>query len=196
MMARVPVNISDVEDEGLDWGKDHSDEEFEFNKISDVNNMRDLTPMAWERKDEHYDAYDSIASVLSSFDQYGTDLLSNQRQLLHGLDRSVGSSICIYGRVAVATPVCNIICKCLSSNCVECKKQHDKSSIKTNEIIFIADSGASATFIYDINDFSEYEKLLVPGEAHTANEGKPLKIVDKGTIFMRHEVHTGLWVNI
>ena len=63
-----PINISDVEDEALDWGKDHSDKEFEFNKTSDANNMRDLTPMAWERKDEHYNAYDSIAlSVLSSF---------------------------------------------------------------------------------------------------------------------------------
>ena len=81
------------------------------------------------------------------------------------------------------------------SNCVECKKKN-KSSIKTNEIIFIADSGASATFMYDINDFSKYEKLPVPSEAHTANEGKPLKIVGKGTVFMRHEVCTGLWVNI
>ena len=48
----------------------------------------------------------------------------------------------------------------------------------------------------DINDFSEYERLLIAGEAHTANEGKPLKIVGKGTIFVKHEVYTGLWVNI
>ena len=48
----------------------------------------------------------------------------------------------------------------------------------------------------DINDFSEYEKLLVASEAHIANEDKPLKIVGKGTIFMRHEVCTGLWINI
>ena len=113
------INVSNVEDEALDWGKDHSDKEFEFNKTSDVNNMRDLTPMAWERKDEHYDAYyDGIAlSVFSSIDQIGTDLLSNQGWLSHGLNRSVDSSICINGRVTVDTPVCNIICKCLSSNC-------------------------------------------------------------------------------
>ena len=119
-----------------------------------------------------------------------------QEWLPHRLDRSVGNSICIYGREAVATPVCNIISECLSSNCVKCKKRSNKSSVKTNEIVFIADSGALATFTYDINDFSKYEKLPVPGEVHTANEGKPLKIVGKGTIFMRHEVHTGIWVNI
>ena len=161
--------------------------------------MRGLTPMAWERRDKHYNAYkDNIAlSVFSSSGYIGTDLLSNQGQLPHRLDRSVGSSICIYSREAVATPVCNIICKCLSSNCAECKKNSsNKSSIKINKIIFIADSGALATFTYDINDFSEYEKLPVPREAHTANEGKPLKIVGKGTIFTRHEVHTGIWVNI
>ena len=140
--------------------------------------------------------YNGIApSVFSSIDQIGTDLLSNQGWLSHGLDRSVDSSICINGRVTVDTPVCNIICECLSSNCIECKKKN-KSSIKTNEIVFIADSGALATFTYDINDFSKYKKLPVPSEAHTANEGKPLKIVGKSTIFMRHEVCTGLWVNI
>ena len=100
--------------------------------------------------------------------------------LSHRLNRSVGSSICINGRVTVDTPVCNIICECLSSNCVEYKKQHNQSSVKTNEIIF---------FTYDINDFSKYEKLPVPSEAHTANEGKLLKIVGKGTIFVRHEVY-------
>ena len=175
----------------MDWGEDHLDEEFKFNKTSDVNNMRDLTPMAWERKDKHYNAYyNGIAlSVFSSINQYGADLLSNQGWLPHRLDRSVGSSVCISGRVTVDTPVCNIICECLSSNCVECKKQHDKSSVKTNKIVFIADSGALATFMYDINDFSQYKKLLIPGEAHTANEGKSLKIVGKDTIFMRHEVY-------
>ena len=191
-----PVDISDMEDEALDWGKDHSDEEFEFNKISDMNNMRDLTPMAWERKDKHYNAYyNGIApSVFFSIDHIGTNLLSNQGWLSYRLNRSVDSSICINGRVTIDTPVCNIICECLSSNCVECKKKH--KSIKTNKIVFIADSGTSATFMYDINDFSKYKKLLFPSEAHTANEGKPLKIVGKGTIFMRHEVCTGLWINI
>ena len=48
----------------------------------------------------------------------------------------------------------------------------------------------------DINDFSEYKKLLVAGEAHTANGGRPLEIVGKGIVFVKHEVHTGLWVNI
>ena len=139
------IDISDIEDEALDWGKDHSDEEFELNKTSDVNSMRDLTPMAWERKDKHYNAYYNgiTPSVFSSFDQNGTDSLSNQGWLPHGLDSSVCSSICINARVTVDTPVCNIICECLSSNCVECKKWHNKSSIKTNEIVFIADSGAS-----------------------------------------------------
>ena len=76
-----PVDISDMEDEALDWGKDHSDKEFKFNKTSDTNNMRNLTPMAWERKDKHYNAYyDGIApSVFSSINQFGTDLLFNQR---------------------------------------------------------------------------------------------------------------------
>ena len=41
-----PANVSDMEDKALDWGKDHSDEEFEFTKTSDANNMRDFTPMA------------------------------------------------------------------------------------------------------------------------------------------------------
>ena len=50
-----PINISNMEDEALDWDKDYLDEEFKFNKTSDANNMRDLTPMAWERKDKHYD---------------------------------------------------------------------------------------------------------------------------------------------
>ena len=41
-----PIDVSDVEDKALDWGEDHSDEEFSFDKPSDANNMRDLTPMA------------------------------------------------------------------------------------------------------------------------------------------------------
>ena len=156
--------------------------------------MRGLTSMAWKRRDKHYNAYkDNITpSVFSSSGYIGTDLLSNQRWLPYGLDRSVGSSICIYGREAVATSVCNIICKCLSSNYAKCKKTGTKSSVKSNEINFIADLGASATFTNNINDISEYKRLPVTSEAHTANESKSLKIVGKGTIFMRHGVHTSL----
>ena len=85
------IEVSDMEDEALDWGKEHLDKEFSFDKPSDANKMRGLTPMAWERRDKHYDAYeDNIApSVFSSSGYISTDLLSNQRQLPHGLDRSV-----------------------------------------------------------------------------------------------------------
>ena len=56
------TNGSDVEDEALDWSEDYLDKEFKFTKTSDANNMRGLTPMAWERRDEHYNAYeDNIA---------------------------------------------------------------------------------------------------------------------------------------
>ena len=89
-----------MEDEALDWGEDYLDEEFLFNKPSDANNMKGLTPMAWD----HYDAYkDNITpSVFSSSGYISTDLLSNQGWLPHQLDRSVGSSIYIYSREAVA----------------------------------------------------------------------------------------------
>ena len=58
----------------------------------------------------------------------------------------------------------------------------------TDEIEFIGDSGASATFTYDLSDFSEYRELNKSLEARTANKGVPLKIKGSGTVFLRHQV--------
>ena len=68
-----------------------------------------------------------------------------------------------------------------------------------NEIEFIGDSGASATFTYSLDDFIEYQKLDRSLEARTANKGVPLKILGKGTVLLHHKVEKGksviIWLN-
>ena len=55
-------------------------------------------------------------------------------------------------------------------------------------IEFIGDSGASATFTNNLNDFSEYRELDETFKAHTANKGVPLTIKGRGTVFLEHQV--------
>ena len=59
---------------------------------------------------------------------------------------------------------------------------------KSNEVEFIGDSGASATFTYNLNDFAEYTELDQGLEARTANKGIPLKIKGSGTMFLKHKI--------
>ena len=61
--------------------------------------------------------------------------------------------------------------------------------LNKDEIEFIGDSGASATFTYDLSNFSEYKELNESLEAWTANKGIPLKIKGSGTVFLRHQVN-------
>ena len=88
----------------------------------------------------------------------------------------------------------------MSANCTNCKKCKSNDPIgvakdlvrqallKKGEIEFIGDSGASATFTNDLNDFSEYKELNETFEAHTANKGVPLAIKGRGTVFLEHQV--------
>ena len=85
-------------------------------------------------------------------------------------------------------------------NCTNCKKYKSSDPIgvakdlvrwqllKKGEIEFIGDSGASATFTNDLNDFSEYKELDESFEARTANKGIPLPIKRRVTVFLEHQV--------
>ena len=135
--------------------------------------------------------YDHITPQVPflSFGFIGLLIIESQGQLCDGLV-DTSSRTCI----------CNLeINTSLSANCTKCKKcENDPMSIAKNlarrqvlnkdEIEFIGDSGASATFTYDLSDFSEYRELDESLEARTANKGVPLKIKGSGTVFLRHQV--------
>ena len=65
-----------------------------------------------------------------------------------------------------------------------------------NEVEFIGDTGASATFTFDKNDFTEYSELDRSLEARTANKGVPLQIKGSGTVSLKHKVSKGHTVTI
>ena len=119
-------------------------------------------------------AYDHISLQVPSlsFGILGLLIVEQQGQFCNGLVDS--SFICI----------CNLeINTSLSANCTNCKKCKSSDPIgvakdlvkwqllKKGEIEFIGDSGASATFTNDLNDFSEYKELDKSFEARTANKG-------------------------
>ena len=114
------------------------------------------------------------------------------------------------GRVE-STPFC--VCKLdtntslSTSSCSECEKCKQSATGKAkglvrdilashNEVEFIGDSGASATFTYDLSDFTEYHELNISLEARTANKGVPLQIKGSGTVFLKHKVSKGHTVTI
>ena len=136
----------------------------------------------------HY-AHISLQVPSLSFGIFGLLIVKQQRQFRNGLVDS--SFVCI----------CNTeINTSLSANCTNCKKCKSSNPIgvakdlvrqqllKKGEIEFIGDSGASATFTNDLNDFSEYKELDKSFEARTANKGVPLPIKERGTVFLEHQV--------
>ena len=123
--------------------------------------------------------YDHISPQVPSlsFGILGSLIVEQQGQLRNGLVDS--SFIC----------TCNIEANIsLSANCTNCKKCKSSNPIgvakdlvrwallKKGEIEFIGDSGASATFTNNLNDFSEYKELDEIGEAQTTNKGIPLAV--------------------
>ena len=88
----------------------------------------------------------------------------------------------------------------MSANCTNCKKCKSSDPIgvakdlvrqfllKKGEIEFIGDSGASATFTNNLNDFSEYKELDEKFKARTANKGAPLAIKGRGTVVLEHQM--------
>ena len=66
----------------------------------------------------------------------------------------------------------------------------DKLLTKKGEIEFIGDSGASATFTNNLDDFTEYTPFEAPSIARTANKGIPLEILGSGTIFLKHTINS------
>ena len=135
--------------------------------------------------------YDHISPQVPSlsFGLLGSLIVEQQGQFCNGLVDS--SYIC----------TCNVEANIsLSTNCTNCKKCKSSDPIgvvkdlvrrallKKGEIEFIGDSGASAPFTNDLNDFSEYKELDEIFEARTANKGIPLAIKGRGTVFLEHQV--------
>ena len=71
-----------------------------------------------------------------------------------------------------------------------------KDALNEDEIEFIGDSGASATFTPYLSDFTEYHELTTKLKAWTANKGIPLSIKGSGTVFMKHEIEKGKHITI
>jgi hypothetical protein len=59
-------------------------------------------------------------------------------------------------------------------NCANCKKE--------KQAVFIADTGASATFTFDKSDFTTYHKMK--GGVETADKRATLNIEGYGTVFV------------
>jgi hypothetical protein len=145
-------------------------------------------------------AYDSIAPQVPfhTFGFTGSLIIESQQGQFHdGLGRVNSTPACI----------CKIENISLSAqNCSECKKcKQDalskvrsivKDALNEDEIEFIGDSGASATFTPHLSDFTEYHELATKLEARTANKGIPLSIKGSGTVFLKHKIEKGKTVTI
>ena len=197
----TPPIVTNDEDEPLDWG---TDDERLYNALADDDidpfqmQKRPLTPSAFLDSDDDMGEpqgnspyYDHITPQVPflTFGFIGSLIIESQGQFCNGLDNT-STAVCIHN-LEINTS--------LSANCTKCKKcASDPMSVAKNlvrkqvlnkdEIEFIGDSGASATFTYDLSDFSEYKELDESLEARTANKGVPLKIKGSGTVFLRHQV--------
>ena len=196
-----PIVVSDG-DEPLDWG---TDKERLYDALADDNvdpyhmQKRPLTPSAFldsdvDEGDTHGNSpyYDHIGPQVPflTFGFIGLLIIESQGQFCNRLVDT-----------GIATCICNLeINTSLSATCAKCKKCSDdpmsvvkelarRQVLKKDEIEFIGDSGASATFTYDLNDFSEYKEPDEKLKARTANKGVPLKIKGSGTVFLRHQVN-------
>ena len=195
-----PSVVVSSRDEALDWGSDDGrlydalDEDIA--ESAGLEWQRPLTPMSFYDADNGMDIggdtrYDHISLQVPSlsFGIIGLLIVEQQGQFRNGLVDS--SFICISNIEA------NIS---LSANCTNCKKCKSSDPIgvvkdlvrqallKKGEIEFIGDLGASATFINNLNDFSEYKELDEMFEAQTANKGSPLAIKGRGTVFLEHHI--------
>ena len=195
-----PPIVANDGDEPLDWG---TDEERLYDTLADDDidpyqmQKRPLTPSAFLDSNvndgkTHGDSpyYDHITPQVPflTFGFIGLLIIESQGQLCNRLD------------TGIATCICNLeINTSLSATCAKCKKCSGdpmgvtkelvwRQVLKKNEIEFIGDSGASATFTFDLNDFSEYRELDEKLKARTANKGIPLKIKGSGTVFLRHQI--------
>ena len=162
-----PSVVVSSRDEALDWGSDDGrlydalDEDIA--ESAGLEWQRPLTPMSFYDADDGMDIggdtrYDHISLQVPSlsFGIIGLLIVEQQGQFRNGLVDS--SFICISNIEA------NIS---LSANCTNCKKCKSSDPIgvvkdlvrqallKKGEIEFIGDLGASATFINNLNDFSE-----------------------------------------
>ena len=181
------------EDEQLDWG---SDDDYLNDVIAEAAGFQPKSSWSNDYSDgDPMDsvAYDGIAPQVSflSIGFIGSLIIESQQGQFYGR----------LGRVNTPDCICNIVANASLSaqNCSECEKCKQGAMGKTRSLVkdllrekdqveFIGDSGASATFTYDINDFAEYSKLDKSLEARTANKGVPLAIEGSGTVFLKTKV--------
>ena len=168
-----PLVVVSSGDEALDWGSDdgclYGALDDDIAESAGLERQRPLMANAFYNTDTddgmdigggtHYDHISPQVPSLS-FGILGSLIVEQQGQFHNGLVDS--SFICI----------CNIeINTSLSAKCTNCKKCKSSDLIgvvkdlvkrqllKKGEIEFIGDSGASATFTNDLNDFLEYKEL-------------------------------------
>ena len=201
-----PIDVSDGE-ERLDWGSNDDDYDVDMALAESAGIHQHNN--SWYQDTSNGDPMDSVAYngiapqvPFLSIGLIGSLIIeSSQGQLYSGL-----------GRVDTPACTCNIENTRLSaSSCTECEKCKNSAMEKTrtlvrdyldensNEVEFIGDSGASATFTYNLSDFTEYNELDNSLEARTANKGVPLKIKGSRTVFLKHKVSKGhtvtIWLN-
>ena len=185
------VKVSDNE-EPVDWGTD--DEEGPESLYDDI-----AAGLQRQLDTEHGDYHDSVAYdhiapqvPFLTIGFIGSLIIESQGQFQRGLGASsLDSPVCI----------CSIVNTSLSAQCLDCEKcdkcksamnrarSLTKRVLDGDRIEFIGDSGASATFTFNLDDFTEYAELDNGLEARTANKGVPLKIKGSGTIFLKHRVN-------
>ena len=166
-----PSVVNSSGDEALDWGSDDGhlydalDEDIA--ESAGLEWQCPLMPNAFYDTDDGMDIgsdtrYDHISLQVPfhSFGIIGSLIVEKQGQFRNGLVDSLFNCICnIEANIS------------LSANCTNCKKCKSSDPIgvvknlvrwallKKGEIEFIGDSGASATFTNNLNDFSEYKEL-------------------------------------
>jgi hypothetical protein len=181
--------VVESDDNELDWG---SQDENPEDVYDDIATGIAIKPTSWyDQFEVNNDPYggvfdDHIGPQVSSlqFGMIGSLIIKSQGQLPHGLTKlPLGSSL--------GFCICNINTS-LSGNCSKCEQEKKRAKASSNraldgEIEFIGDTGASATFTFDINDFFVYYELDKSLVARTANKGVPLNIKGKGIVILKHQ---------
>ena len=177
-----PVDKVSDNDEPISWGTNDEGPQSLYDDIAAGLNQQ----LDTEHGDYHDSvAYDHIALQVSflTIGFIGLLIIELQGQFQRGLGASsVDSPVCI----------CSIVNTSLSAQCLKCercdtcKNAMNRARSLTKRVLdgdiieFIGDSGASATFTSNLDDFTEYAELDNGLEARTANKGVPLKIKGSG----------------
>ena len=195
-----PSVVNSSGDEALDWGSDdrrlYDALDEDIAESSDLERQRPLMPNAFYDADDGMDIggdtrYDHISPQVPflSFGRIGSLIVEKQGQFRNGLVDSSFNCICNIEANISLSANCTNYKKCKSSDPIGVAKNLVRLALlKKGEIEFIGDSGASATFTNNLNDFSEYKELDEIFEARTANKGAPLAIKGRGMVFLEHHL--------